>query len=142
MLGSLSLKLQALYWKKLFIFAFLFGLYFPAFGLNAEVNLRISANTGKYGTEKLQIRTLFHAVQNAPLITNIAFRSVFGRFSTLPNPSQRQEVIGTTTYFLTSVGRFGFYPKNLKDSNHFMKNQDSTSLAYNIASWAKFAYSL
>ena len=38
------------------------GTFLPAFGLNTEiysVNLRIKSEYGKYGLEKLRIRTLF-----------------------------------------------------------------------------------
>ena len=34
-------------------------LYFPTFGLNAELCGVFSQNAGKYGPEKLRIRTLF-----------------------------------------------------------------------------------
>ena len=35
------------------------GLYFPTFGLNTERYFVLSPNVGKYGPEKLRIRTLF-----------------------------------------------------------------------------------
>ena len=49
------------------------GPYFPAFALNTErysVSLRIQSNYGKYGPEKLQIRTLLKQYQ-AQLMTPI-----------------------------------------------------------------------
>ena len=42
------------------------GAYFPAFGLNTERYRVFSPHSGKYGPEKLQIRTLF--TQCFPLI--------------------------------------------------------------------------
>ena len=35
------------------------GPYFPTFGLNTEIYIYISPNAGKYGSEKLRIRTFF-----------------------------------------------------------------------------------
>ena len=48
-----SVRKTCSYWE------FFFGLYFPAVGLNTERYSVFSSTAGKYGPEKLRIRTLF-----------------------------------------------------------------------------------